>query len=119
MRLLRYIDGVATPHHYYPESQVIFAAGLAAGPLHLHHIRPEVAEHQRRRRAVLVLRKVEDLDAAQRAVAELRRDHPEAGRFHYQWDGRDDSGKTMPSGVYFYEVQTETERQARKMILLQ
>ena len=59
------------------------------------------------------------ISAGGRELTEIRRDHPEAGRFHYQWDGRDESGQPLPSGVYFYEVQTETERQARKMILLQ
>jgi fibronectin type 3 domain-containing protein len=34
------------------------------------------------------------------------------------WDGRNDLGEKVASGVYFYELRTETVRDIRKMILL-
>ncbi|MBI4721782.1 MAG: T9SS type A sorting domain-containing protein [Candidatus Stahlbacteria bacterium] len=34
------------------------------------------------------------------------------------WDGRDDSGKLLPVGIYFYELKTENMRQTKKLILL-
>jgi len=34
------------------------------------------------------------------------------------WDGRNDMGEKVASGVYFYELRTETFRDIRKMILL-
>lgn len=35
-----------------------------------------------------------------------------------EWDGRDDAGRAMPSGIYFYELRTERESVRRKMVLL-
>jgi hypothetical protein len=54
-----------------------------------------------------------------RIVREIRREHATPGRFQYTWDGRDGDGERMPSGVYFYEVQSQDASGARKMILLQ
>ena len=34
------------------------------------------------------------------------------------WDGRNDVGEKLASGLYFYELRTETLREIRKMILL-
>jgi hypothetical protein len=59
------------------------------------------------------------ISAGGRELLTIQRDHGEAGRYWFRWDGRDAQGKSMPSGVYFYEVQTTSERQARKMIMLQ
>jgi hypothetical protein len=35
-----------------------------------------------------------------------------------QWDGRDDAGRRVQSGVYFYRLQVGTESLTRKMTLL-
>ncbi len=59
------------------------------------------------------------ISAGGRELITVEREHSVAGRFSYRWDGRDTRGELMPSGVYFYEVQTPTERRARKMIMLQ
>jgi hypothetical protein len=42
----------------------------------------------------------------------------EAGDVSVRWDGRDDRGNTLASGVYFYDVRIEGMRASRKMILL-
>ncbi len=42
-----------------------------------------------------------------------------AGIHRVSWDGRDDSGKIVPSGQYYYDLQSGRIRTARKMILLQ
>jgi hypothetical protein len=34
------------------------------------------------------------------------------------WDGRNDIGEKVSSGIYFYELQTDTFREIRKMVLL-
>ena len=34
------------------------------------------------------------------------------------WDGRDESGRKLSSGLYVYQLRTDTERVSRKMILL-
>lgn len=41
------------------------------------------------------------------------------GRYSVRWDGRDDAGRALSSGVYFYEIQTQGGyRAARKLLLL-
>ena len=34
------------------------------------------------------------------------------------WDGRNDAGRRMPSGVYFYELQAPGYDSVRKMMLV-
>lgn len=40
------------------------------------------------------------------------------GKNSITWDGIDNSGKSVPSGVYFYSLQTSTENISRKLIYL-
>jgi hypothetical protein len=41
-----------------------------------------------------------------------------AGSYRAVWDGADDAGQPMPTGVYLYRMQTDGLAQARKMLLL-
>ncbi len=41
-----------------------------------------------------------------------------AGRYAEAWDGRDNIGRAVASGVYFYKLETETLKRTKKMILL-
>ena len=41
-----------------------------------------------------------------------------SGEHVITWDGKDNSGVPMPSGVYFYQIRAGQNNQARKMILL-
>jgi hypothetical protein len=41
-----------------------------------------------------------------------------AGRYHINWNGTDDFGKKVSSGVYFYQIETEKYNATRKMILI-
>jgi hypothetical protein len=41
-----------------------------------------------------------------------------AGTHQLMWDGKDFSGAVVPSGIYFYEIETKGHNIARKMILL-
>ncbi|MEO5617313.1 MAG: S8 family serine peptidase [Candidatus Eisenbacteria bacterium] len=41
-----------------------------------------------------------------------------AGRRSIFWDRRDDSGRPVPSGVYFYKLQFGNERATRKMVVV-
>jgi len=34
------------------------------------------------------------------------------------WNGNDESGKSVASGIYFYKLKTEEESQIKKMILM-
>jgi hypothetical protein len=42
----------------------------------------------------------------------------EAGHHEYIWDGKNDKGDPLPSGVYFYRLQGEGFSSTRKMLLL-
>jgi hypothetical protein len=42
----------------------------------------------------------------------------EAGTHSIQWDGRDDNGRRVAAGAYFYQLQTDDRREAKKMIHL-
>ena len=39
-----------------------------------------------------------------------------AGRYDVVWDGRDDYGKTVSSGMYFYAMRSESFKQIRRMV---
>lgn len=47
----------------------------------------------------------------------VEKDMP-AGPHSVRWDGRDDGGRSVASGVYFYSLATPRVRESRKMILL-
>ncbi|MFC2075693.1 aryl-sulfate sulfotransferase [candidate division KSB1 bacterium] len=51
-------------------------------------------------------------------VRELTSGHQAAGSHRVEWDGRDDSGRPVGSGVYFYRLQTGDFSRTRKMVLL-
>jgi len=64
-------------------------------------------------RAVL---KVYDVKGA--LVKTLLDDFVAVGEVSVRWDGKDESGKRVNSGVYFYELRLGGERVSRKMVLL-
>jgi hypothetical protein len=53
----------------------------------------------------------------QRVRALLDRDHA-PGHYTERWDGRDDDGRPVASGVYFYRLETSDLRAQRKMVLV-
>jgi len=57
-------------------------------------------------------------DAAGRKVRTLVQGLEEAGEHSVNWDGRDDDGRQVPSGVYVYELRAGSELSSRKMTLI-
>lgn len=57
-------------------------------------------------------------DPLGRVVATLVDDHLAAGRYRARWDGRDDGGHAVVSGVYFYRIRAGAFQQTRKMVLV-
>lgn len=57
-------------------------------------------------------------DARGRAVATLVDRSLPAGRHEEVWDGRDDSGRTVSSGVYMAQLITDSGSSRRKMVML-
>jgi hypothetical protein len=62
--------------------------------------------------------KLEVYNILGRKVKTLARGRFEAGRHAVIWDGRDQSGKPVASGVYFYRLESSQGNLSRKMILL-
>jgi hypothetical protein len=42
----------------------------------------------------------------------------EAGGHRVAWDGRDDAGRSMPAGVYFYRLEAGEYRETKSMVLV-
>jgi hypothetical protein len=57
-------------------------------------------------------------DSAGLLVVRLEQGEREAGRHRLDWDGRDSAGRSVASGVYFYQLEGVSGVAARKMLLL-
>ena len=57
-------------------------------------------------------------DSAGRLVRRLLDQFEAAGEHTVWWDGRDDHGLQLSSGLYFYQLRAASERTTRKMVLL-
>jgi hypothetical protein len=53
-----------------------------------------------------------------RLIRRLVKDTRAAGRHTASWDGRDDAGVKVGSGVYFYQLTAQGVEESRRMILL-
>ncbi len=42
----------------------------------------------------------------------------EPGTYEVIWDGKDESGEQVASGVYFYKLEAENFSQTKKMVLM-
>jgi len=51
-------------------------------------------------------------------VATLAQGHREAGAHTLRWDGRDENGRELASGVYLYRLQAGSQVETRKLLLL-
>ena len=52
---------------------------------------------------------VEISDLAGRLVREIHAGEASIGHYEWEWDGADDVGKVVPSGVYLYSVRVDTD----------
>ena len=57
-------------------------------------------------------------DVEGRRVRTLAAGDHAAGEHRVTWNGRDDAGRSMSSGVYFYKLSGATDSQMKKMLLL-
>jgi len=51
-------------------------------------------------------------------IRKLLEKHYGAGHYNIAWDGCDEQGRAVSSGVYFYKMQTAQKSQSRKMLML-
>jgi hypothetical protein len=58
------------------------------------------------------------LDVAGRVVRTLVDEGQTGGAYRVEWEGKDDGGMDVASGIYFYVLDVEGTRQSRKMVLL-
>lgn len=61
---------------------------------------------------------LEVYDLSGRLVRTLIDDHRLRGTFAVHWDGRDETGRRVASGVYFCRLRTDRLSQSRRMVLL-
>ncbi len=57
-------------------------------------------------------------DITGRLVATLVDGHVDAGYHTVMWDGIDNSGLKVSSGIYFYSLQSESSNMTRKMVYM-
>lgn len=57
-------------------------------------------------------------DLAGRRVREIAHRAGQAGYQALEWDGRDDAGKPLASGVYFYQLAAGGQEVTRRLVLL-
>ena len=57
-------------------------------------------------------------DLTGRRVVLLADGRREAGRYTVAWDGRDSSGRTMPSGLYLVRIEAGDFKQTKKLLLV-
>jgi M6 family metalloprotease-like protein len=91
-------------------------AGLAAGPCAPNPANPRTAFEYYLVHGAAVTIGVYDL-AGRRVRTLLQGDRP-AGAHRTVWDGRDDGGRALPSGVYFLQVVAGSERALSKVTLV-
>ncbi|UCD16169.1 MAG: T9SS type A sorting domain-containing protein [Candidatus Zixiibacteriota bacterium] len=53
-----------------------------------------------------------------RRVETLVNDFRGVGRYSVEWDGTDVSGRRVSSGIYFYQIRTDSRTETKKMLLL-
>jgi hypothetical protein len=58
------------------------------------------------------------VDSRGRVVRSFRDEHAAAGDHELVWDGRDDAGRELPSGVYIAHLKTSDQSSSHKMALL-
>jgi flagellar hook assembly protein FlgD len=56
-------------------------------------------------------------DAAGRVVAHLVDRVEVSGDHHVRWSGKDDRGRTLASGVYWYRLTTDFGVRTRRLVL--
>ena len=57
-------------------------------------------------------------DILGRSVRHLLEGESHPGEITLEWDGTDDAGRNLPSGIYFYRLEYEQGDETRKMVLL-
>lgn len=62
--------------------------------------------------------RIDVFDVKGRLVRRLVNGRQDPGVYTALWDGRDDSGRGVQSGVYFYRLRTGTQTESRKMLVL-
>lgn len=57
-------------------------------------------------------------DASGSKVLSLENEFQTAGNYSLSWDGKDESGRTLPAGVYFVRLMADKQRTGAKILLL-
>ena len=98
-------DPPSTPHPTHPPASAPNADPVLHTPTvqHLSHLGPAALKY---------------LYSASQRVSTLLEGNQTSGRYSVRWDGRDDYGNEVASGVYLYRLQAGTQVETRKVLLL-
>jgi flagellar hook assembly protein FlgD len=61
---------------------------------------------------------LEIYDVSGRLVRTLVNGHRKSGPYTERWDGKDDAGRSVATGVYFYRMEAGSFNQTKRMVLL-
>lgn len=62
--------------------------------------------------------KIQIYDNLGRIVKSLFQGYQQQGRHQIQWDGKNDQGQQLPSGIYYYQITADEFKEVHKMLLL-
>jgi len=62
--------------------------------------------------------KLKVYDLTGRVVRTLVDNVQEPAYYNIRWDGRDDKGKRLASGIYFYRIEVGRFKSTKKMVIL-
>ena len=57
-------------------------------------------------------------DSSGKLIRTLVEGERKAGKYSLTWDGKDEDGKTVSSGAYFYQLDRDGEMKTKQAILL-
>jgi hypothetical protein len=122
-------DGATVREGWYVDNVELFGYGLDPSDVEVQQVRLEPAIDQNRPNPFgtgtgIVFRlptsapvSLRVFDTAGRLVRTLVDGQSEAGTHVISWDGRDEAGRALSSGVYYYRFETSGASETRKMIL--
>ena len=62
--------------------------------------------------------KIDLYDTRGKKIKELANEEKNAGTYPYDWDGKDDSGNSVGSGVYFVHIQAGDYKKTKKIVIV-
>ncbi len=88
-----------SPNPFNPRTEIGYEVAGEVGGEDRHHVRLQI------------------FDVQGRLVSELVNERQQPGEYRLSWDGRDEGGLSVPSGIYLYRLQVGDETHTRKLVV--